>query len=333
MSQSAARHRLWWILGSAALLALVAGSTLWYAVLRDAPSPQVPTSTAPCLDAKGFEEIASRLASGIFEGSQVTVRVRDDKVTCATGWALAQVTYAYGDASGRDGWIVLRYVDDQWQWTVDDYWRQFGETEQLCARLPDALRSSVGCAPPSPSIVPADTCGDGSPGGPGTLAEALAADWVGVCVPGDFCAITDPVRLAATAMPATSQQWGEAYVSAVGDDNRGDVDGDGRDEVALELDCHNGGGTAAGRLARAYAIFAGGPGGRLSLLGMITAQKQEPDQMPTLFSSIKLAHGTVTVQESWYRPSDMTCCPTGKATTVWTLSDGELRAGAPDVTG
>jgi hypothetical protein len=268
------------------------------------------------------------MAPGIFEGSPVTVHV-DGDVTCAAGWAHADVTF--GSSAVRTGWVILQYVDGEWRWTVDDYWHQFGEPEELCTRLPDALRAPVGCAEPSASAVARSSC-VAPTGGPRTLAEAVAAGWEGVCVPGEFCGIANPIMLSKDGIITESERWGEAHIDVVGDKDRGDLDGDGTDEVAVELDCTTGSGVAAGRLAGAYAVFADKPAG-LTILGVVTAQKQEADVMPTLFESIELKRGSLTANERWYRPSDATCCPSGTATTIWTLDPtGRLTAGAANVT-
>jgi hypothetical protein len=85
-----------------------------------------------------------------------------------------------------------------------------------------------------------------------------------------------------------STKYRQAHVSADDDKRiRGDVDCDGRDEAAVYLYCHTGSGVAAGRIAVAYAVFSQ-MNDTLTLIGVVTAQKQEPDMMPTTFASITL---------------------------------------------
>ncbi len=52
----------------------------------------------------------------------------------------------------------------------------------------------------------------------------------------------------------------------------------------------------------------------------------------TLLTKVELTRGRVVAYETWYRPSDATCCPSGTAVTVWTLQGGRLSPGAPRIT-
>ncbi|MEV0154062.1 hypothetical protein AB0H57_10025 [Micromonospora sp. NPDC050686] len=319
---------------AATLLVLLAPSAACAAQPPPAPSSSSATeASTDCLDRASFEQVASRLAPHIFEGSDVMVRVRDGRVSCASGWAYANVTYVYPDRTvsaeaGRRGWLVLRRVDDEWQWTVDDYWQQFGDSGALCARLPDRLRANVAC--PSPSAATEASC-DSSTLDRRSVTEAAAAGWVGACIPGDFCEIDGMVRLTGPETVTESQGWGEVHIM-VGHTVRGDINGDRAEEAAVMLDCNNGGGTAAGQLAFAYVVFDGSDRG-LEVLGVVTPRKQEDGVHPTLFQQVTLRPGRVTVRELWYRSSDATCCPSGTATTVWRLSNGSLSPGMPNVTG
>jgi hypothetical protein len=49
--------------------------------------------------------------------------------------------------------------------------------------------------------------------------------------------------------------WNPVVVSSWSRPVFGDLDGDGRDEAALDVDCANGGGTAAGQLAFSEVVF------------------------------------------------------------------------------
>ncbi|GIF69973.1 hypothetical protein Ais01nite_80080 [Asanoa ishikariensis] len=318
------RRRRWWLLAGCTLLTLALVAT---AVFLNRPSTTAPPPAGahpPCPSGDEFAARATELAPVIFEGSSVTVRV-DGAVTCAPGWAHADVSFD----NGRAGWVVLRYVDGTWQWTVDDYWRQFGEDDELCTRLPDELRAVRGCAAAT-SAPPTEGVPDCGRQG---VDAAIAADWDGVCVPGEFCGVDGLVRLSQGGAVTNSGRWGEAHIDVFsGEEVRGDVDGDGTDEVAVLLDCTTGSGLAAGRIARAYVVYVGGVD-ELRVLGVINGQQQEDGVLPTLFDKLELRPGTAVAHEVWFRQSDMTCCPTGEATTIWTLNaEGKLTPGEPEVT-
>jgi hypothetical protein len=312
--------RTWLVVWCATAL-LVPGCT------KAGNQPARPASGSPCPTPAAFADAANGMAPTVFEGSSVTVTVTGD-VTCTSGWAYADVVYDYAGGVARAGWVVLQYADDRWQWVVDDYWKQFGD--ELCSRVPDAIAAKVGCA--APSTVPSGSPCTGA--GPRTIDEGVATGWDGICVPGDFCAVPGTIRIPKDGTVVESTKYREAHISASDDDRiRGDVDGDGRDEAAIYLYCHTGSGVAAGRIAVAYAIVSQ-RNDQLTVPGVVTAQKQDPDLMPTSFKSLTLERGKITAVEQWYRSPDPTCCPSGTATTVWTVGpDGKLTPGAPDVTG
>src|SRR4051812_45725450 len=86
-------------------------------------------------------------------------------------------------------------------------------------------------------------CGD-------TSREAVdlhTVDWRAAVLPGSICRASQPVRLKAGTAVVPSTHWKPYRRITV--DTRfdrvvyGDLDGDGRDEAALGVDCNNGGGT------------------------------------------------------------------------------------------
>ncbi|MET9252590.1 hypothetical protein [Streptomyces sp. NPDC003717] len=167
-------------------------------------------------------------------------------------------------------------------------------------------------------------------------ADLHDADWDHARVPGDFCHIAGSVGLDADSYDVTGESslWGTVHVNRTPQEVvYGDVTGDGRDEAALRVGCDNGGGTAAGDIAFGAVVLTSDRG-RLRALGTVTPQ-YEPDSGPhaALIGDLTLARGKVTAEEDWYRTSDATCCPTGVAVTVWSLSaGGTLTAGPPRVT-
>ncbi|MBQ0996295.1 hypothetical protein [Streptomyces sp. RK62] len=143
-------------------------------------------------------------------------------------------------------------------------------------------------------------------------------------MPGDFCQIPGTIRLADAEATATSRTWGRVHIGLLPKRLYGDVTGDGRAEAALNVGCDNGGGTAAGQLAFAVVVITA-KNGMLRSLGSLGAQHDSPGVHTPLLSATKLERDQVTVTESWYRPSDSTCCPTGTDVSTWTFgADGKL---------
>ncbi|MEU2613980.1 hypothetical protein ABZ570_20705 [Micromonospora sp. NPDC007271] len=100
----------------------------------------------PCLSKADFNRTASRLGSGIFEGSKVTVTADRAGVTCQGGWAGAWTTIAYGSTGvGRESYVILRYGNGRWSWGVDTYWQQLGEPTEMCQQIPPKLKPTVHC--------------------------------------------------------------------------------------------------------------------------------------------------------------------------------------------
>jgi hypothetical protein len=96
--------------------------------------------------------------------------------------------------------------------------------------------------------------------------------------------------------------------------------------------CDSGGGTSASVLRYGYVLLAD-HGGQLEYLGAIIPQLQREDAYTATALSIQRMGGQqVVVEERWHRHDDATCCPTGRATTEWTLESGRIRPGQPVVT-
>ncbi|UXY25074.1 hypothetical protein N8I84_42425 (plasmid) [Streptomyces cynarae] len=162
-------------------------------------------------------------------------------------------------------------------------------------------------------------------------ADLHQLDWASVHVPGDFCAIPAVIALQAGEAMATSRRFGRVHLGSMQEVTYGDIDGDGRPEAALEVECDNNGGTADGQLGFGAVILASRHG-RLVALGSITPQEQAPDVHVTLLAGVQIQHGSVIVHENWYRATDMTCCATGTAVTTWTLHGDQLSPGTPEIT-
>jgi hypothetical protein len=151
-------------------------------------------------------------------------------------------------------------------------------------------------------------------------------------VPGTYCGAPSVVHLSHSDGWATSSQWGQVELST-GDQGvvYGDLLGNGSKDGAVDVACTTGGGTSSSVLADEYAVFdytSGSP----KLIGAITPQQpSDTDAHPPFFESVTIRSGRIVANEHWFRSADLTCCPSGRATTTWTYHDGQLTPGKPAV--
>ena len=190
----------------------------------------------------------------------------------------------------------------------------------------------VGPAPPRSdatvsSVSPGTTA---SPAGLGVAVSDLhQLDWDEAPLPPGFCGVPTATQFSGGFATATSATWGGVTV-AVLQVTYGNLLGDDAEEAALDVYCDNGGGTASSTLEYGIAVYAG-RAGELVSLGILTAQKQDADQMATLLSVKEWRDRSMVVTENYYRTSDSTCCPSGIAETTWTWEDDVPSPGGPHV--
>jgi hypothetical protein len=154
-------------------------------------------------------------------------------------------------------------------------------------------------------------------------------DWQNVTVPGSTCGSKRPIKLrdgqATVARSTLEPKGGPVHVGADLRPVYGDLDQDGPDEAALRIICLNPGSTASGQLAFSAVIFKGRPGS-LRVLGVLTPQvhKYSGYHVPLLLVA-DMEGNTIIALEFVYREQDSTCCPWGRAVTLWTYAHGKLR--------
>lgn len=160
---------------------------------------------------------------------------------------------------------------------------------------------------------------------PGDLHDV---DWQRATLTAEFCGVPGPVTMRDGAVDATSTIWGEVglWLNTAEPVWYGDLDGDGRDEAAVDIGCDHRDGTASSRLAFGMAVVRA-KDGKLELVGEIstTTMRDDAPHVP-LLSEPRFEKGAITVKELWYRPSDANCCPSGASLTRWWLRDGTLKA-------
>jgi len=159
-----------------------------------------------------------------------------------------------------------------------------------------------------------------------------AIDWNKAVVPGSVCGADHPIELHTGYATVRSHRWPAVPRVSV-DRGRvvyGDLNGDGRDDAALQIVCANLGGTAAGQLAFAVVVYS--PGLRApTVIGVLTAVLRSTGRHVPILVPDSIGHGKVTVTEYSYGPHDADCCPTGQATTVWQFENGTFRPASTHV--
>lgn len=165
-------------------------------------------------------------------------------------------------------------------------------------------------------------------------SDVYGVHWKNVTLPGAACGATHPIRLRngwAVVRSAAWPWWAIVDVFATPPHSRsggyGDLDGDGNsNEAAVGVICSNGGGTGAGQLGSSSVIFSAREN-VLHVVGVIRPQQPldaEAGHVP-LLGPVEILRGKVLAQEAWYGPHDGTCCPSGRAATIWTYVGGRLR--------
>ena len=161
-----------------------------------------------------------------------------------------------------------------------------------------------------------------------------ALDWRKVTLPGGACESSRPIRphryeygpAALIHADVDLMWWNPVVVDSWSKPVFGDLDGDGRDEAALEVVCSNGGGTAGGQLLFSAVIFKA-VGTSLRVVGIVTPRQPlgpETSHVP-IGNVAAIERGEVIASEGWYGPNDGDCCSTGRARTIWTYAAGKLR--------
>lgn len=156
-----------------------------------------------------------------------------------------------------------------------------------------------------------------------------SVDWKSITVPGAVCHATQPIRLqqGAATIPTppgvqagtpevTVREWALAH---------GDLYGREDDVAAVNVWCANTSGTADGEIENSWVLFRADKS-QPQLVATLTPQRPSASgnhvaYFDTTPGGIRIQPGTITAKEVWYGPEDSTCCPTGRATTAWSLND------------
>jgi hypothetical protein len=174
-------------------------------------------------------------------------------------------------------------------------------------------------------------------------ADLHSVDWRNTSVPASVCGGRGSIQLHNGSAVISSSRFVDSWqgptpsvvpsqvqISATGTPTYGDIDGDGHAEAVVPVWCDNGGGTADGQLAEALVVFRSTPSGP-AVLAIVTTTQTGTGHVSS-FDSSQIGPRTLTAIEAFYGPNDPTCCPTGRAETVWTYNGTTLVPGTPKVT-
>jgi len=161
------------------------------------------------------------------------------------------------------------------------------------------------------------------------VSDLHQLNWDGAPLPPGFCGIPTVTQMSDGMARTASETWGAVNVTVL-EVAYGNLLEDDADEAAVRVYCDNGGGTGSSILEYGIAVYAA-RGGQLVSLGILSAQMQEANQLPTLLSVQEWRENSLLVTENYYRVSDATCCPSGVAETTWTWEGDVPSPGAPHV--
>ena len=171
--------------------------------------------------------------------------------------------------------------------------------------------------------------------------DVHTVSWKKVTLPGGACGSSRPLRpwrrsgsgAEAFVHPDVDLLWwNPVWVYSWEKPIFGDLDGDGRDEAVLSVECANGGGTADGQLGFSVVVFKA-VGKSLRVIGIVRPrQPLTPEIGHVPLVAVRIKRGRLVAREVWYGPFDGTCCGSGRARTTWAYRNGRLRPARTTIT-
>ena len=171
----------------------------------------------------------------------------------------------------------------------------------------------------------------------GSAAQAAPArtsgvNWSDVTIPGQLCKVSGPIELHNGKAFVRHSGFGMALDVFMTNVTRGSL-GHGLQVAALQVWCDNTGGTADGQLAEGILVFDS-PGGHPHLLGTLTPQLKGNPMLHIPFIVVNHIESTghVAITEFFYNSANPTCCPSGRATTLWKWTGRSFIPGRTHIT-
>lgn len=171
----------------------------------------------------------------------------------------------------------------------------------------------------------------------GSAAQAAPArtsgvNWSDVTIPGQLCKVSGPIELHNGKAFVRHSGFGMALDVLMTNVTRGSL-GHGLQVAALQVWCDNTGGTADGQLAEGILVFDS-PGGHPHLLGTLTPQLKGNPMLHIPFIVVNHIESTghVAITEFFYNSANPTCCPSGRASTLWKWTGRSFIPGRTHIT-
>jgi hypothetical protein len=155
---------------------------------------------------------------------------------------------------------------------------------------------------------------------PEASAQALSAhtvNWGDVTIPGHLCKVSGQIHLHNGSASVRHSGFGiplDVYTTTVAHGHLAP----GLAVTTLQIFCATTGGTADGQLTEGIFVFDS-PGGHAHLLGTLTPQLKGNPMLHIPYIAVNHieSSGRVAVTEYFYNQANPTCCPSGRATTLW----------------
>jgi hypothetical protein len=156
-----------------------------------------------------------------------------------------------------------------------------------------------------------------------------SVDWSRVTVPAVVCGAARPIKLGplGTIVSSGWKNHPRVYVNRSNTVVYGDLNGDARDEAAIQVYCAIPYGTAASQLAFAVVVYAARPSGPRAI-GVLRPQTHLPRPGPhhcTIALPVSITLHRIKVTEVLYGSHDSEDAGTGLAVTIWTYAAGRFR--------
>ena len=163
-------------------------------------------------------------------------------------------------------------------------------------------------------------------------ARTSGVNWSDVTIPGQLCKVSGPIELHNGKAFVRHSGFGMALDVLMTNVTRGSL-GHGLQVAALQVWCDNTGGTADGQLAEGILVFDS-PGGHPHLLGTLTPQLKGNPMLHIPFIVVNHIESTghVAITEFFYDSANPTCCPSGRASTLWKWTGRSFIPGRTHIT-
>ena len=162
--------------------------------------------------------------------------------------------------------------------------------------------------------------------------DPQSVNWGDVTIPGQLCEVKGQIQLHDGRATVRHSGFGMALDVMELTVTRGNL-GPGLQVAAFQIWCDNTAGMADGELAEGIMVFDS-PVGHPHLLGTLTPQHKTSAavHIPIIVVTHIDSTGHIAVTESFYNLANPTCCPSGRATTIWTWTGRTFIPGRTKIT-